>query len=79
MHTYTVEPLSNGSIGMDDFVHYREVVLFQRLDTEASFIHSECPLLGVHCMHSEGKVYYSLMYIVHTSVGDLIGAGHAYT
>ena len=27
---YTVEPLHNGHIGTDHFVHYREVVLFQR-------------------------------------------------
>ena len=27
---YTVEPLNNGHIGTDHFVHYREVVLFQR-------------------------------------------------
>ena len=26
----TVEPLNNGHIGIDHFVHYREVVLFQR-------------------------------------------------
>ena len=26
----TVEPLNNGHIGTDHFVHYREVVLFQR-------------------------------------------------
>ena len=26
----TVEPLNNGHIGADHFVHYREVVLFQR-------------------------------------------------
>ena len=28
--TCTVEPLNNGHIGTDHFVHYREVVLFQR-------------------------------------------------
>ena len=28
--SYTVEPLNNGHIGTDHFVHYREVVLFQR-------------------------------------------------
>ena len=27
---YTVEPLNNGHIGTHHFVHYREVVLFQR-------------------------------------------------
>ena len=27
---HAVEPLNNGHIGMDRFVHYREVVLFQR-------------------------------------------------
>ena len=29
-YTCTVEPLYNGHIGTDHFVHYREVVLFQR-------------------------------------------------
>ena len=29
LHT-TVEPLNNGHIGTDHFVHYREVVLFRR-------------------------------------------------
>ena len=29
-HNYTVEPLNNGHVGTDHFVHYREVVLFQR-------------------------------------------------
>ena len=29
-YMYTVEPLNNGHIGTDHFVHYREVVLFQR-------------------------------------------------
>ena len=53
--TCTVEPLNNGHIGMHHFVHYREVVLFQRqrciatiqigalesvLYTEVSFIQS---------------------------------------
>ena len=28
--TCTVEPLNNGHIGTDHFVHYREIVLFQR-------------------------------------------------
>ena len=28
MYTYGVEPLSNGHIGTDYFIHYREVVLF---------------------------------------------------
>ena len=27
---YTVEPLNNGHIGMDHFIHYGEVVPFQR-------------------------------------------------
>ena len=30
MYIHTVEPPKKGHIGMDHFVHYREVVLFQR-------------------------------------------------
>ena len=30
-YMYTVEPLYNGHIGTDRFVHYREVVLFNVL------------------------------------------------
>ena len=31
MSDNAVEPLNNGHIGTDHFVHYREVVLFQRI------------------------------------------------
>ena len=53
-HNYTVEPLNNGHVGTDHFVHYREVVLFQRLVYwKVSFI-QRCPLFSVlyqrfHC------------------------------
>ena len=57
----TVEPLYNGHIGTDHFVHYREVVLFQRY---CHYIHvgwcvEKCPLYsGVlyQRFHCNGRV-----------------------
>ena len=55
-----MEPLNNGHIGMDHFVHYREVVLSQRQKCIATIwagalgsvlyagvLYSECPLSEV--------------------------------
>ena len=62
--TITVEPLNNGHIGTDHFVHYREVVLFQEVKMHCHYIgwcigkcplyrgvlYSECPLPEVGCI-----------------------------
>ena len=43
---YTVEPLNNGHIGTDHFVHYKEVVLFRRQNafTHVGWCIGKCPL-----------------------------------
>ena len=81
-HVYwliTAEPLNNGHIGTDHFVHYREVVLFQRyvlllvgalesvLYTEVSFIQSVL-YQRFHCIPS---VYFICR--TNTNVNDALG------
>ena len=66
VHIYynTVEPLNDGHIGMDHFVHYREVVLFQRKNVYR-LVH---PLyIGVLYPLSEVPLYYlcAPMYTIH--------------
>ena len=63
-HIHTVEPLNNGHIGTHHFVHYREVVLFQRQKMYCHYIDwciGKCPLyrgvLYSECPLSEVPLY----------------------
>ena len=57
----TVESLNNGHIGTDHFVHYREVVLFQRYCHYIGWCIGKCPLyrgvLYSECPLSEVPLY----------------------
>ena len=60
----TVEPLNIGHIGTDHFVHYREVVLFQRQNVSPLYrlVHRKaqrCPLFRVSFIRGS-TVYISL-------------------
>ena len=83
---YTVEPLNNGHIGTDHFVHYREVVLFRRQKCTychnigwcirkcplyRGVLYSECPLSEVP-LNTDYSEMHQPLHLIPASIGTHI-------
>ena len=67
IHTCTVEPLNNGHIVTDRFVHYREPVLIQKqkcmqVGALESVLYSECPSPEVPLYLTVATLPYSVCF-----------------